>query len=335
MVVLKNKALRTIMLAVLMAAGLLAAGLLALVEPAQATFPGDNGRIAFSSNRAPGGTSEIYSVSSTGTEVDLSPVTAQLTGSDNDPAYSPDGTKVAFTRTLGGNTDIWTISATGGMNTNRITNDPAADEDPTWSPDGKRIAFSSNRAPATDFQIYSVSSTGTEVDLNPVTTTLSGLDHDPVYSPDGTKIAFARLTSGNWNIWTISSTGGTNTNQITNNAANDFYPSWQSLTTSGNTPPTITDFRPAPNSKIQNRSPLISATVRDAEDNLTVTNIKLFVDGNPIAAGAFSYDSTTDKLSYQSNQLSRGGHTIRIVATDTKGLSTQETWSFRVRKIAG
>src|SRR5215212_225585 len=61
MVVLKNKAFRSIVLAVLMAAGLLVAGLLASVEPAQATFPGDNGRIAFASHRgAP--TTQIYSV---------------------------------------------------------------------------------------------------------------------------------------------------------------------------------------------------------------------------------------------------------------------------------
>ncbi len=42
MVVLKNKALLSVMLAVLMAAGLLA-----LVEPAKAAFPGQNGKIAF------------------------------------------------------------------------------------------------------------------------------------------------------------------------------------------------------------------------------------------------------------------------------------------------
>jgi hypothetical protein len=58
------------------------------------------------------------------------------------------------------------------------------------------------------------------------------------------------------------------------------------------------------------------------------------VDGNPVAAADFSYQPTTDKLSYKSKQLSRGGHTVRIVATDTKGSSTQETWGFRVRKNA-
>ena len=349
MVVLKNKALRSIMLAVLLAAGLLVAGLMASVEPAQATFPGDNGRIAFSSNRAPATSFQIYSVNSTGREADLSPVTTQLAGFDGDPVYSPDGTKIAFERNTGGNSNIWTISSTGGANANQITDNPAQDASPDYSPDGKRIAFTSNRAPATSFQIYSVSSTGREADLNPVTTQLAGTDSAPVYSPDGTKIAFQRTVgNANANIWTINSTGGANANQITDNPAEDFDPTWQSLPTAkppppgnppgnpqANTDPRITDFKPAPNSRIQNRSPLISATVRDAEDNLAATDIKLFVDGNPIASADFSYNQTTDKLSYKTNQLSLGGHTVRIVATDTKGLSTQETWSFRVRRNAG
>src|SRR5215210_2911601 len=125
MVVLKNKALRSIMLAVLMAAGLLVAGLMASVEPAQATFPGDNGRIAFSSNRAPATSLQIYSVASTGREADLNPVTTQLAGYDLSPSYSPDGTKIAFQRCTGVNCDIWTINSTGGTNANRITDSPA------------------------------------------------------------------------------------------------------------------------------------------------------------------------------------------------------------------
>ena len=225
MVVLKHKAIRSIMLAMLLAAGLLVVGLMALVEPAQATFPGNNGDIAFSSNRSGG--YQIYSLSSTGTEQNLNPVTTNLAGTDHDPAYSPDGTKVAFSRTNGGETQIWTISATGGMNVNQITTKGTDNRDPTWSPDGTKIAFSSNRSGS--YQIYSLSSTGTEQNLNPVTTNLAGTDYDPVYSPDGTKVAFTRITAGKHDIWTINSTGGGGTNQITTKPGNDVTPDWQVL----------------------------------------------------------------------------------------------------------
>ena len=52
-------------------------------QPAKAAFPGQNGRIAFSSDRS--GNIEIYTVSSTGTEVGLNPITNDLNIS-----YSPD-----------------------------------------------------------------------------------------------------------------------------------------------------------------------------------------------------------------------------------------------------
>jgi hypothetical protein len=69
--VLKNKALLRVMLAVLMAAGLLA-----LVDPAKAAFPGQNGKIAFSSDRS--GNYDIFTVSSTGSEVGLNRITDDL-----------------------------------------------------------------------------------------------------------------------------------------------------------------------------------------------------------------------------------------------------------------
>jgi hypothetical protein len=69
MVVLKNKALLSVTLAVLMAAGLLVAGLMALVERAEAAFPGQNGKIAFTSTRD-NVNFEIYTMNSTGGAVD-------------------------------------------------------------------------------------------------------------------------------------------------------------------------------------------------------------------------------------------------------------------------
>jgi titin len=94
-----------------------------------------------------------------------------------------------------------------------------------------------------------------------------------------------------------------------------------------NTAPAITNLKPAPDSEIRDRTPLITATVRDAQTNLAKSNIKLFVDGE--SNTTFSYDRSTDKLSYTSGQLSFGRHTVKIVATDGL-LSATKSWSFKV-----
>ena len=94
-----------------------------------------------------------------------------------------------------------------------------------------------------------------------------------------------------------------------------------------NTPPEIVDVSPAPGSKMKNRAPLISATVRDAQTDLDGTTIKLFVDGSARTA---SYDRASDKLTYRSSKLARGHHTVRIEATDEKGLQTVKDWSFTI-----
>ena len=58
------------------------------------------------------------------------------------PSVSPDGRRVAVSRTVQGNTDIWLLD---GTRTSRFTFDAALDRFPIWSPDGSRIVFDSNR----------------------------------------------------------------------------------------------------------------------------------------------------------------------------------------------
>jgi Tol biopolymer transport system component len=58
------------------------------------------------------------------------------------PRLSPDGRRVAASRTVQGNTDIWLQDAT---RTTRFTFDPSLDRDAVWSPDGGRIVFDSTR----------------------------------------------------------------------------------------------------------------------------------------------------------------------------------------------
>jgi Tol biopolymer transport system component len=59
-------------------------------------------------------------------------------------ALSPDNTKVAFNRTMRGNTDIWTYELARRVAT-PLTTDPALDTFPVWNTDGSRIAFFSDR----------------------------------------------------------------------------------------------------------------------------------------------------------------------------------------------
>jgi Tol biopolymer transport system component len=92
---------------------------------------------------------DIYLVDTATSEV------TRLTTSewDNfDPAWSPDGSKLAYVSNLDGkNPEIFMIDL-DESNETRLTNNPAEDVHPTWSPDGSLLAFSSDRDG--NFEIY-------------------------------------------------------------------------------------------------------------------------------------------------------------------------------------
>ena len=130
----------------------------------------------------------------------------------------------------------------------------------------------------------------------------------------------------------MSSTG-TGLDNLTKDPATDDEPNWQVVSKPtpppANAAPTITSVRPLPGSRITDRTPLISATVRDRQTNLRASNIRLFVDGS---SKSFSYNRATDRRSYASTRLLLGPHTVRISATDGQGKRTVRAWAFRVRR---
>ena len=60
------------------------------------------------------------------------------------PAFSPDGSLVAFSSNRDGVNDIYVMNR-DGSNVRRLTNNNAIDSTPTWSPSGNQIAFVSDR----------------------------------------------------------------------------------------------------------------------------------------------------------------------------------------------
>ena len=75
------------------------------------------------------------------------------------PSVSPDGQRVAVTRRVQGNTDLWLLD---GARTSRFTFDAAPDRFPLWSPDGTRIAFDSNRMGPRDLYMKAADGAGVE-----------------------------------------------------------------------------------------------------------------------------------------------------------------------------
>lgn len=65
-------------------------------------------------------------------------------GLDDYPAYSPDGTRLAFVSNRDGQFEIYVAAADGSCPFN-ISRHPDRDTFPTWTPDGHGVTFVSNR----------------------------------------------------------------------------------------------------------------------------------------------------------------------------------------------
>lgn len=168
--------------------------------PVWATFPGTDGRIAFSTNDK--GVVDIYTMNPDGSgivNVTNAPGAPEF---DLEPAWSPDGTKIAFRSGAREGAEIYTMNADGTGFT-RLTLDSFRDRFPAWSPDGSHIAFESNRSDLNFATCIPTSSCDSELFVmpaaggSPVQLTFGGGEVGrPRFSPDGMFIAYASDSSG-------------------------------------------------------------------------------------------------------------------------------------------
>ena len=129
---------------------------------------------------------------------------------DEEPRWSPDGRRIAFSSTRGqkGNLDIFVMAA-DGTNVTRLTDHPAAEQGPVWAADAKSLFFTGERDGRGE--IYRV-----WLDDKRVDRVTRGIDRAimPATSPDGRYLAYAAQTIMNFQIQLLDLSTGT-TQQVT------------------------------------------------------------------------------------------------------------------------
>jgi TolB protein len=146
----------------------------------------DNSQIAVSHHTQEDGQSRIYVFPlKGGNPVLITPMApSYLHG------WSPDGGKLAYCAERNGQYDIYTISVTGGVET-QLTNLPGLDDGPEYSPDGKYIWFNSVRTGL--MQVYRMKTDGCEQTQMTFDESNNWFPH---VSPDGESVAFLSYRKG-------------------------------------------------------------------------------------------------------------------------------------------
>jgi Tol biopolymer transport system component len=173
-----------------------------------------SGTIAFTSSRD--GNNEIYVMNADGSGV------TRLTDNpaiDQDPAWSPDGTRLAFTSTRDGNYELYVMNADGSGVT-RLTTDPARDQHPAWC--GTRIAFDSDRYLQQMPDIYVMNDDGTGVTQLTISSTF---DQYPAWSPSCEQIAYTADPFGHaWIV--LMNADGSGGHNLVFDADKNRFPAW-------------------------------------------------------------------------------------------------------------
>lgn len=178
-----------------------------------------DGRIAYISYK--GGPPEIFGQRKPGGSMEkLYPNPGSPQGPCTAPAWSPDGTRLAFVQgDRRGNTDIVVLNlATNRVR--RITDSNCINTEPTWNPKGTQIAFTSDRDGSP--QVYLMEEDGSNVRR---LTQEGGYNATPAWSPSGSMIAYVSRFEGKFDLF-VYKLGEGKSYQVTTGVASSESPDW-------------------------------------------------------------------------------------------------------------
>lgn len=112
------------------------------------------------------------------------------------PEYAPDGNRIAFTRSVEEQTEVFTVRARDACCLERLTVGRFADNlSPAFNPDGSRLAFVSTRSGVPQLYVMASDGTGQELFAS-FDFGVTGASYAPAWSPDGQWVAFHRIVEG-------------------------------------------------------------------------------------------------------------------------------------------